>query len=161
MKPARDNDRDNMRSRRQFRPPPSKLIRALYALGLGRIIGRIVLLLTTTGRKTGLSRVTPLQYEESDGAIYVASARGTQAHWFRNILADPRVAVRVKSRRFQGTGEPVTDPIRIADFLELRLRRHPKMIGAILRSEGLSETPTRAELEAYAHKLALVIIHPT
>ena len=147
--------------RRGFRPPPSGLIRALYALGLGRIVGRIVLLLTTTGRKTGLARVTPLQYEEVDGAIYVVSARGTGAHWFRNILADPRVSVRVKSRRCHGTAQPVTDPVRIAEFLELRLRRHPKMIGAILRSEGLSEAPTRAELENYSRRLAMVVIHLT
>lgn len=146
--------------RRRFRPPPSRLIQALYALGLGRIVGRIILLLTTTGRKSGLPRVTPLQYEEIDGTIYVASALGTRAHWFRNILADPRVCVRVKSRSFHGTAEPVVDPIRIADFLELRLRRHPEMIKAILRSEGLSEAPTREELEAYARKLAMVIIHP-
>ncbi len=134
------------------------MIRLLYALGLGRIIGRIVLLLTTTGRKTGLPRVTPLQYEEIDGAVCVASAKGIRAHWFRNILADPRVRVRVKSRRFDGIATPVTDPGRIADFLELRLRRHPKMIGAILRSEGLSEAPSRPELEEYARNLAMVII---
>jgi deazaflavin-dependent oxidoreductase (nitroreductase family) len=158
--PMTDNVQDTRWGRRKFRPPPSRLIRALYMLGLGRIIGRIVLLLTTTGRKTGLARVTPLQYEEIDGAIYVASAKGTQAHWFRNILADPRVRVRIKSRRFQGLAQPVTDPIRIADFLELRLRRHPKMIGAILHSEGLSEAPTRAELEKYVEGLAMVIIRP-
>ena len=46
---------------------------------------RMVLLLTTIGRKSGLPRITPLQYEEIDGAYYVASARGAQADWFRNI----------------------------------------------------------------------------
>jgi deazaflavin-dependent oxidoreductase (nitroreductase family) len=136
------------------------LVRALYVLGLGPVIGHVILLLTTTGRKTGLSRVTPLQYEDIDGAIYVASAKGTRAHWFRNILANPRVHVRIKSRRFEGLAQPVTDASRIADFLELRLRRHPKMIGAILRSEGLPEHPDRADLEKYAQKLAMVIIHP-
>ncbi len=147
--------------RRRFKPPPTRLIRALYSLGLSRIVGRIILLLTTTGRKSGLPRVTPLQYEEIDGAFYVASALGTKAHWFRNILADPHVRVRVKSLSFEGKAEPIVDPARIADFLELRLRRHPKMIKAILHSEGLSEAPTREELEAYSRKLAMVIIHPS
>ena len=118
----------------KLRPPPSRLIKVLYAIGLGRLIGRMIVLLTTTGRKSGLPRVTPLQYEEIDGAIYVASARGTKSDWFRNILANPRVNVRVKSRRFEGIAEPVTDPVRIADFIELRLRRHRKMINAILLS---------------------------
>jgi deazaflavin-dependent oxidoreductase (nitroreductase family) len=144
----------------QFRPPPSKFIKALYGAGLAPFLGRLILLLTTTGRKSGLTRVTPLQYEEIDGAYYVGSARGTKADWFRNILADPCVEVRIKFHRFEGLAEPITDPFRIADFLELRLKRHPRMVGAILRSEGLPASPTRAELEAYAAHLAMVIIHP-
>jgi len=56
--------------------------------------------------------------------------------------------------------ETITDPARIADFLELRLRRHPKMIGAILQREGLPAQPDRAQLESYAARLALVVIRP-
>ena len=55
--------------------------RFLYAIGLGPIYGRLVLLLTTTGRKSGLHRVTPLQYEEIEGKIYVGAARGQKADW--------------------------------------------------------------------------------
>jgi hypothetical protein len=101
-----------------------------------------------------------LQYEEVDDAIYVAAARGVKADWYRNIVADSQVQVRVRSRRFMGTAEPVTDPARIADFLEIRLQRHPQMVGAILRREGLSKTPTRAELERYAANRAMVVIRP-
>ena len=146
---------------RQFRPPPPALMRTLYRLGLGHVVGRMILLLITTGRKSGLPRVTPLQYEEVDGLVYVASALGTKADWFLNILADPCVQVQVGlRRRFEGLAETVTDPGRIADFLELRLKRHPKMVGAILKSEGLPETPSRVELEEYAQRLAMVVIRP-
>ncbi len=144
----------------EFHPPPSRLMTFLYRSGLGPLVGRLVLLLTTTGRKSGLPRITPLQYEEVDGAIYVASARGAKADWFRNILANPCVKVRIKSREFDAVAEPVTDPCRIADFLELRLRRHPRMVGAILKSVGVSPSPSRPELEAYAAQLAMVIIRP-
>ena len=37
-----------------------KIHRLLYAIGLGPLIGRIILLLTTTGRRSGMKRVTPL-----------------------------------------------------------------------------------------------------
>jgi len=132
----------------------------LYAIGLGPIYGRLVLLLTTTGRKSGKSRVTPLQYEEIDGDIYIASARGTKADWYRNIVTNPKVRVRVKSRQFEGIAEPITDRKRIADFLEIRLQHHPKMIGALLQREGVSKNPNRAELENYATNRAMVIIKP-
>ena len=132
----------------------------LYSLGLGPVYGRLVLLLTTTGRVSGLERVTPLQYEEIEGAIYVASARGVKADWYRNIVADPHVTVQLKGRKFAGLAEPTTDPEPIADFLEFRLQRHPRMIGMLLRREGLAKNPNRSELEDFAANKAMVIIRP-
>ncbi len=137
--------------------PPARI---LYAPGLGSLQGRFVLLLTTIGRKSGLPRVTPLQYEEVDGKYCVASARGTEADWYRNILANPAVKVRAKSRRFDAMAEPITDPEQIADFLELRLRRHPRMMGAMFRAQGFPSKPSREQLESYAKKRAMIVIRP-
>ena len=103
--------------------------RIAYAVGLGPLIGNIILLLTTIGRKSGKPRVTPLQYEEIDGKIFLGAALGQKADWFRNIQAHPEVEVRVKSQRFLGIAEAITDTKQIADFLEVRLRRHPRMVG--------------------------------
>ncbi|MEA1976424.1 MAG: nitroreductase/quinone reductase family protein [Chloroflexota bacterium] len=139
-----------------FNKPP----RIAYALGLGPIIGRLVLLLTTTGRKTGLLRVTPLQYEQIEGKYYVGSAFGTRADWYRNILADPDVRVRVGRKEFKAFAEPCTDPLQIVNFLEVRLARHPRMIGMMLRGEGLPPSPSRQDLESLAEEKALVILHP-
>jgi deazaflavin-dependent oxidoreductase (nitroreductase family) len=132
---------------------------ANYKRGFGP--RRIVLLLTTTGRKSGLPRVTPLQYEEVDGAYYIASARGQEADWFKNILANSRVQVRIRDREFDALAEPVTDPVRIADFIELRLRRHPVMIRLIMHFfDGLPLRFTRAQLEDFCKQKALVILRP-
>jgi deazaflavin-dependent oxidoreductase (nitroreductase family) len=141
---------------RLLRLPPQ----AAYALGLGPVLGKLVLLLITTGRKSGQPRVTPLQYEQKDGLFYLGSARGQAADWFRNILVNPQVQIRVKGSWFTCRAQPVTDPEQIADFLELRLKRHPKMVGAMLKSEGLAKNPTRAQLEGFASHLALVILEP-
>ena len=110
-----------------------KIHRLLYAMGLGPVIGRFILLLTTTGRKSGLQRVTPLQYEKIGAEYYVGAARGLKADWVRNLQSDPHVEVRVGARRLQATAEVVTDPGRFADFLEVRLQRHPWMIGSSCR----------------------------
>jgi deazaflavin-dependent oxidoreductase (nitroreductase family) len=150
-----------------FQDLPKPLLRLIklppqivYALGLGPIMGRLVLLLTTTGRKTGLKRVTPLQYEVVGDAIYVGASRGLKSDWVRNILANPRVEVRLKKHRFQALSEVITDTAQIADFLELRLQRRPRMIAAMLKAEGIPTPPERAHLEAYAQKIALVTITP-
>jgi len=134
--------------------------RIAYALGLGRFLGRFVLLLTTVGRKSGRRRVTPLAYDELDGTYYVASARGAGADWLRNIQADPSVHVRVGGRQWDGRAEVVTDPLRIADYLQRQLERNPWLFGAILRSEGLPSRPSRQDLERLAPKRPMVAIRP-
>jgi deazaflavin-dependent oxidoreductase (nitroreductase family) len=148
------------KSTRKLRPPDARFFQALYRLGLGPLVGRLILLLTTTGRKSGLPRLTALQYEEVDGEFYLGSSRGAKADWYRNIQANPRVQVQVKGRRLEGSAEPVSDPVRVADFIALRLQRHPRLIGMILKSEGLPEKPSRAELEEYARSITLVIVRP-
>ncbi len=144
-----------------MRLPPKGLMIRLYHSPLGVLLGRMVLLLTTRGRRSGLPRVTPLQYESSGRNILLGSACGLHADWLRNIQAHSQVEVRVGRRSFSASARVVTDRVAIADFLELRLRRHPHIVGAILRSEGLPRSPGRADLEAYAARLALVILTPT
>ena len=138
-----------------------KIHRVLYALGLGPLIGRIILLLTTTGRKSGFKRVTPLQYEKIGDDYYLGAARGRKADWVRNIQSDPRVEIRVGAKRFEGQAEVVTEPSRFADFLEVRLQRHPHMIGLIMeKAHGLPRRPSREQLEGLAAEEAVVIVHP-
>ena len=131
-----------------------------YALGLGPLIGRFVLLLTTHGRKSGQLRVTPLVFEQRGDTILVASARGPSADWLRNIVANPEVSVRLGRRCFHGLAELTTDAERIADYLERQLRRNPRAFGAILRSEGLSSRPSRAELVRFTPRRPMVTIRP-
>ena len=115
-----------------------------------------VLVLTTIGRKSGQPRYTPLQFEEVEGVYYVASARGIQADWYRNLVACPQVNVQVGDKRFATLAEPMADPVQIADFLELRLKKHPHFMGTMLRLEGLPHQHTRADLEKFAERLAIV-----
>lgn len=119
-----------------------------------------VLVLTTIGRRSGLPRDTPLQFEDVDGVLHVASALGTGADWFRNVVADPRVTVTLRGRTFAARAEPVTDPVRIADFIAHRLRTRPVMVRAILTvSERLPLRYSRADLERIAAGKALVVLH--
>lgn len=66
--------------------------------------GTIVLLLTTTGRKSGEPRTMPLIYQpDGDNYVIVASKGGWPNHplWYLNLLADPNVEVQVKGDRFK------------------------------------------------------------
>ncbi len=66
--------------------------------------GTQVLLLTTTGRKTGEERELPLIYgTNGDDYLIVASKGGADAPpaWYLNLMADPNVVVQVKGDRFE------------------------------------------------------------
>lgn len=61
--------------------------------------GAPVALLTTTGRKTGQPRVSPLLYlREGSRVILVASKGGAAAHpmWYLNLKAEPKVSIQIK-----------------------------------------------------------------
>jgi deazaflavin-dependent oxidoreductase (nitroreductase family) len=137
-----------------FRYPP----RIAYAVGFGPLIGHRILLLTTRGRKSGKVRITPLQYEQVEGIIFVAAARGEHTDWYQNLCADPEVRVRIKSEFYAGFATPVTGLREKADFIELRLKNHPRFMRRILRAAGLPDAPSRIQIEAYAQARALVRI---
>jgi deazaflavin-dependent oxidoreductase (nitroreductase family) len=118
-----------------------------------------VLIMTTIGRRSGQPRLTPLQYEEVNEVYYVASARGVQADWYRNLIANPKVDVQVGDKYFSIIAKLMTDPVEIADFLEIRLKRHPHFMAVMLRLEGLPRNYTRLDLEKFSNRLAIVALH--
>jgi deazaflavin-dependent oxidoreductase (nitroreductase family) len=84
----------------------SVLHRALYRLTGGRLVGRVwnlsILLLTTTGRKSGAARTTPLCYfPDGDDLVVVASNGGMDWYpdWWLNLMNDPHATVEIGRTR--------------------------------------------------------------
>jgi deazaflavin-dependent oxidoreductase (nitroreductase family) len=74
----------------------------------GNVEGRKfpVLLLTTTGGKTGAKRVSPMAYQEGDNALYVFASRGgapNHPYWYLNLVANPDVTVEVSDETYEAT----------------------------------------------------------
>jgi deazaflavin-dependent oxidoreductase (nitroreductase family) len=70
----------------------------------GFFVGKQLLLLTTTGAKTGEQRTTPLAYStDGDRIVIVASMGGAPTHpfWYTNILSNPDVTVELGREKFQ------------------------------------------------------------
>ena len=61
------------------------------------------ILLTTTGAKSGLTRINPLNYSsDGDRIIVIASKGGAPTHpdWYHNLVAHPEVIVEVGAEQF-------------------------------------------------------------
>jgi deazaflavin-dependent oxidoreductase (nitroreductase family) len=68
--------------------------------------GAKILILTTTGRKSGEKRDAPLIFQPNgDSYVIVASKGGAPEHpaWYVNLKADPSVQVQVKDKVFDAT----------------------------------------------------------
>jgi deazaflavin-dependent oxidoreductase (nitroreductase family) len=88
----------------------------LWRLGLGRWVncwpevGGRILVLAHTGRKTGRQRLTPLNYAEIDGQLYITAGFGAVADWYRNVMASPAIEVWLPEGWWAGVADEVTDP---------------------------------------------------
>lgn len=70
----------------------------------GDMDGWPLLILTTTGVKSGQPRESPLVYTtDGENLVVIASKGGAPAHpdWFRNVVANPEVTVEVGTDKYQ------------------------------------------------------------
>ncbi|ABL06154.1 conserved hypothetical protein [Mycobacterium ulcerans Agy99] len=92
--------------------------------GLGGTFQKIpVALLTTTGRKTGEPRVSPLYFHRDGDRVIVAASKGGSAKnpmWYLNLKANPNVGVQIKKEVLDLTARDATD--------EERARYWPKLV---------------------------------
>ncbi|KZS63334.1 nitroreductase family deazaflavin-dependent oxidoreductase [Mycobacterium ostraviense] len=84
--------------------------------GLGGTFQKIpVALLTTTGRKTGQPRVSPLYFMRDGQRVIVAASKGGAAKnpmWYLNLKANPKVQVQIKKDVLNLTARDATDEER-------------------------------------------------
>jgi deazaflavin-dependent oxidoreductase (nitroreductase family) len=65
------------------------------------------LYLTTTGRRSGQPREIEIWFTRHDGRHYLIAEHLWDTHWVQNLLADPRVGVRVGDERFSARARVV------------------------------------------------------
>ena len=113
----------------------------IYRLGLGPLLSNpltgSILVLRTTGRKTGLVREAPLGYAIVDGRIVVVAGYGRDCHWFRNALAHPQVEITLPGAVLAGHAEEITDP-----------EQQRQAFRAVVRAMGVVGRVTVGDVEA-------------
>lgn len=73
--------------------------------------GRPLLLLTTTGAKSGRRRTNPVMYLREGNRLFVFASKGgapTHPDWYHNLLAHPDVTVEIGDQTYQAIAKPVT-----------------------------------------------------
>ncbi|MPZ48845.1 MAG: nitroreductase family deazaflavin-dependent oxidoreductase [Dehalococcoidia bacterium] len=97
----------------------------------GRDGARPLLLLTTTGAKSGRPHTTPLMYlADGDRFAVIASKGGAANHpdWYWNLVANPSVRVEVGGESFE-TQARVAEPEERDRLFALQAERYPFFAG--------------------------------
>jgi deazaflavin-dependent oxidoreductase (nitroreductase family) len=93
----------------------------------GPFVGRQMIILTTTGARSGSRQSTPLVYSrDADRYVIVASMGGAPKHpaWFHNLKADPRVTAEVGGETFEATAT-ITDETERQRLYAQHAELHP------------------------------------
>jgi deazaflavin-dependent oxidoreductase (nitroreductase family) len=87
-----------------FNQRNQRVVEAFRANG-GKVSGwGSLMLLTTTGAKSGKERVNPLAYSTDGDRIIVVGSKGgapSNPDWYFNLVANPIVTVEVNGERYQ------------------------------------------------------------
>jgi deazaflavin-dependent oxidoreductase (nitroreductase family) len=136
----------------------------LYRLHLGWLLGDRFLLLTHTGRKSGLPHQTVIEvirHDKVDDTCLVASGWGTRSDWFRNIQKTPGVTITLGSRKWTTRALILSENEGALELLDYA-RRHPhafREISSLLAGHSLAGTEENCRDLAKA--VPIVAFHPT
>jgi len=102
-----------------WRPPGwvnAVVIRLLRTSGIERWLGSYIALLAFKGRRSGRLFATPLTYLRDGGEVIIVTKRGRV--WWRNLLDEPRVALRLAGRNVRGVARVLSgDDERLSTLL--------------------------------------------
>jgi len=136
---------------------PLYRIKILPFLGFGRIF----LILTTIGRKSGKKRRTPLEYHRIDEVITIFSARGEESSWVKNIRANPEsVWLRHGFHSFQARIEFVNDKIKKLNIIKWYVVKHSKSAKMIFGWNSKTDNPETTDFSNLLHMISIIRLYP-
>src|SRR5512143_2116861 len=84
----------------------------IFRLGIGPFFGNPIwgymMVLKTTGRKSGKTRYSPVNYAILNGDIYCMAGWGQIADWYRNLLSSSHIELILPGGALAGVAEEVT-----------------------------------------------------
>ena len=93
----------------------------------GYFVNNTLLLLHTTGAKSGTKRINPVATFEDDGRLVIVASKGgapTNPDWYHNLVANPVVGVEYGTEEFQAQAMVTSEPER-TDLFQKMVSRMP------------------------------------
>ncbi|MFX0033452.1 MAG: nitroreductase/quinone reductase family protein [Candidatus Hodarchaeota archaeon] len=119
--------------------------------------GRIFLILTTKGRKSGKKRRTPLEYHRINGIITVISGRGEDAGWMKNARHDPdSVSVRHGFHRFNPKIEYITSDDEKLHVVKWYVKKHGRSAKLLFGWNPKTDDPDTTDFSNLLEMISII-----
>ena len=130
-----------------------------HQLGLSFLIPGWILILGTTGRRSGKLRLTALEYgyDEQKKRYFLMSGWGEKSDWYRNAQANPRVQLWIGRQRSDGAARPATHE-EVAQEMESILTIYPRAVNTWSIRSGVKYDGTRASLLRMAEAIPAMMV---
>jgi deazaflavin-dependent oxidoreductase (nitroreductase family) len=103
--------------------------------------------LTTRGRRTGSAHEIEIWFALADTTVYMLHGSGMSSDSVRNLLAEPRVTVRIADRTFDATARVVSVPDENQTARRLLLRKYEPAYSGDLSNWGRTALPVAVDLQ--------------
>lgn len=130
------------------------IMRGLLRSPLHSLLSKNMMLMTYTGRKSGKSFTTPMNYLAVGDELYTISSR--ERVWWRNLRGGAPVTLRLQGKEIPARSESIDDENEVAKSLYLYLKTAPqlaKYMGIKLDSQG---APDVGEVAGLAREKVIV-----
>ena len=138
--------------------PPfvTKTMKFILRSPMHAMVSKSVLLITFTGRKSGKTYTTPVDYSQHGDQVYIF----THAKWWKNLRGGAPVRLRLRGQDVQGIPELVAeDKSAVASGLEAHLRKVPSDARYYGVSFDEGGNPRTEEVEKAAQSVVMVRIY--
>lgn len=133
----------------------------LYRAGWGWLLGRVFLVLTHAGRRTGQPHDTAamvLAEDRSTEEVVIGSVWGPRTDWVRNLRANPPLLVRIGRQSYVPQHRFLTDEEAFAVGVSFR-RRHPLRLRMVKLAFGV-DLDSDDVLREFVRTRPLVALRP-
>jgi deazaflavin-dependent oxidoreductase (nitroreductase family) len=117
-------------------------------VSLDALAGEQFCYVTTKGRRTGKPHEIEIWFGLDGSTLYMLSGGRDRSDWVRNILAEPRVTVRIGASQFSGEGRAVeagTEEAALAR--KLLLEKYSPTYSGDLTDWGRTALPVAIDLQ--------------
>jgi deazaflavin-dependent oxidoreductase (nitroreductase family) len=129
-------------------------MRSLIRSPLHFFVSRYMMLMNYSGRRSGKSYTTPMNYLQVGETLYTISSR--EHIWWRNLRGGAQVILRLRGKDVPACAETIEDQAQVADTLSLYLRAAPQQARYMQVRIGADGAPEPQDITRLAQEMVVV-----